>query len=293
VTLVVDRLGVTLGPAVLVRDASLTVSAGRLHALIGESGSGKTSVARALCGLAPTGALVSGRALLDGVDVLERTSARVVWVPQDALGALDPSQSVEGHLAEALAVHRGLRGEPCHREVVALLAAVGLSGEPRLLRQFPHQLSGGMRQRVLLAAALAADPKVLLADEPTTALDEPLRLQVLALLRSLAEARGMGVVVITHDLGLVAQHADEVSVMYAGTVVEHGAGPTLLARPRHPYTRALIDARAFVALPGVAPQATEQLEGCRFRPRCPRASTACARVPSFEADVACFHPEPA
>jgi oligopeptide/dipeptide ABC transporter ATP-binding protein len=293
VTLVVDRLGVTLGPAVLVRDVSLTVTPGVLHALIGESGSGKTSVARALCALAPAGAEVTGRALLDGLDVLAQRSPRVVWVPQDALGALDPVQSVGGHLAEALEVHRGVRGPARQGEVAALLASVGLEGEARLLGQFPHQLSGGMRQRVLLAAALAADPSVLLADEPTTALDEPLRVQLLELLRGLAAQRGMGVVVITHDLGLVAQHAHQVSVMYGGTVVEHGLASAVCSRPRHPYTRALLAARAFEALAGAAPSATEALPGCRFAPRCARVSPACQAPPVFDGAVACFHPEPA
>ncbi len=287
-TLEVQHLKVALGPALLVRDASLRVEPGQLHALVGESGSGKTSLARALVGLAPAGATVTGRVELEGVEWPQRG---VVWVPQDAASSLNPAMSVRAHLAEAISVHQPHRGAALASEVVALLTSVGFDVDPTLLDKFPHQLSGGMRQRVLLAAALGARPSVMIADEPTTALDGPLRAQILDELKALARSRGLAVLLITHDLASVARAADQVSVMYAGVTVEHGPTARLLEAPRHPYSRALLDARAFKPIAGVAPSPSQELPGCRFAPRCGRALQRCsAAAPAFEAGLACFNP---
>jgi oligopeptide/dipeptide ABC transporter ATP-binding protein len=290
----VRSLSVTLGPALLVRDVSLCVAAGTVHALIGESGCGKTSAARAMIGLQPEGAVVGGSTLVDG---RPPRPGPLTLIPQDAQGALNPVLSVGDQLGEALLVHQGLRGQ-AHREAAgALLEAVGLGGEgAALLRAFPHQLSGGMRQRVLVAAALAARPLVLIADEPTTALDAALRVQVLELFRALAVGRGLAVLLITHELEAVERACDELSVMYAGRVVEQGATAAVLAAPRHPYTRALLAARPSAGLhpiDGLAPTPTDRPRGCAFRPRCARALSACVAPPELALGVACFNPEPA
>jgi oligopeptide/dipeptide ABC transporter ATP-binding protein len=285
----VSHLRVAVGAAVLVRDASFAVDASQVHALVGESGSGKTSIARALVGLAPTGAAVTGQVRLNGVDWPRHG---VVWVPQDAASALNPAVSVRAHLAESVSVHQGARGAALDAEVESLLASVGFSVDQGLLAKFPHQLSGGMRQRVLLAAALGARPSVVIADEPTTALDAPLRRQVLDELKAMAAARSLGVVLITHDLSGVEHAADQLSVLYAGSIVEQGACAQLLTRPRHPYTRALLAARAFKPIAGMAPSPSDELPGCRFAPRCDRADGRCvSTVPMFDGRVACFNPE--
>jgi oligopeptide/dipeptide ABC transporter ATP-binding protein len=289
----VRSLAVTLGAARLVRDVSLAVASGQVHALIGESGCGKSSTARALLGLSPTGAVVSGTVTVDGA---APRRGLVTMVPQDAQSALNPVMSVGEQLFEALTVHQGLTGPAMRDAALVLLGAVGLTEGQALLRAFAHQLSGGMRQRVLIAAALAASPRVLVADEPTAALDAALRAQVLQLFKSLAATRGLAVLLITHELAAVELAASEVSVMYAGTIVEQGACATVLSRPRHPYTRALLAARpsaGFHPIEGVAPSATAVVEGCSFRPRCGRAGQGCLVSPPLAGGVACVNPEPA
>jgi len=300
------------GPAIL-DGASLTVSPGQLHALVGESGSGKSMLAYALLGLLPEGGRVTaGTARLGEVDLLKLDARalekvrgkRVAMVRQEPLTALNPVMRAGALVAEALEVHHGLKGGAAADRVLALFAEVGLSDPGAVARAWPHQLSGGMRQRVLIAAALACEPEVLLADEPTTALDATVRGVVLDVLRGAARRRQMGVLLITHDLSLVRDTCDEVTVLYAGRVVEHAATTPLFETPRHPYTRALLDSRpaealrkgALPAIPGSVPAPAEVIEGCRFRPRCTRSDEQCLASPPLGPDgaphvFACHHPE--
>jgi peptide/nickel transport system ATP-binding protein/oligopeptide transport system ATP-binding protein len=294
---------VTLGGAHLVDRASLSLGPGRVLGLVGESGSGKTQTARSVLDLAAPGSQVSGQLFLDGVPVPPGARARlrgrqVSLMPQEPLSALNPVRTVGAQLKEALAVG----GSPTtDAEATLRLERVGVNDAAARLRAFPHQLSGGLRQRVLLACALAPGPRVLIADEPTTALDATLRARLLELLRSLARDQGLSVLLISHDLSAVRAACDDLAVLYAGRLVERGPAAAVLAQPRHPYTAALLAARPSLGHPGRVlagqlPSPSEMLPGCRFAPRCPRAQADCqahspALAPGPEA-VACHHPEP-
>lgn len=303
----VRALQVRLGRSFLVRDVSFELRAGQVHALVGESGSGKTSVAKALVGLLPSKAVVQGSMLLEGTELVGLGSKaqaalrgrRVALIPQEALSSLNPVLTVSAQLLETLRVHQPAQATPA--AAIALLEAVGLPSPPQVMAAYPHQLSGGMRQRVLVAAALACGPSLLIADEPTTALDAALKTEVLALFRSLARLKNLGILVISHDLDAMERAADSLSVLYAGRVVEQGS-VQVLQRPRHPYTQALLQARpgaqGFRAIAGMAPSADDELVGCPFRPRCAQAGAGCEVLPVLEAlpgssHVACVHPVPA
>lgn len=285
----VDRLDVGIGPLALVRAVRLSLRAGMLHALVGESGSGKSLTARALVGLEPEGATVTRVLRFGGQTVtnpVRLRGAQVVYMPQEPLAAIHPVLRLGAQLVEAGAA-----------DPVKALAEVGLSDPARLLRRVASELSGGMRQRALLALSLAPNPKVLLVDEPTTALDASATAHVLTLLRRLTMERHLAVLLITHDLGL-AQRADEVTVMYAGAVVETGPASRVLHSPKHPYTRALLQARPALepgavgqVLPGSVPTVTVGHVGCTFAPRCWRATARCvAQTPALVDDAACHHP---
>ncbi len=285
-TLAVQGLRVELDGLPLVRDFSLQLTAGRVHAVVGESGSGKTIAALSVLGLEPHGAVVTNRPAA--------ARAGLSMVLQEPLSALNPVLSVGAQLTETLLVH----GHPASR-AVELLAEVGISDGAERLRFFPHQLSGGQRQRVAIACALAASPKVLIADEPTTALDASMRNVILQLLRTLARERGLAVWLITHDLHAVRGASDEVTVMYAGLVVEQGATAHVLSAPRHPYTAALLASnpaanapgRALPTIDGAVPLARELVGGCRFHPRCSRREARCTtEAPRLVDGVACHFP---
>lgn len=302
----VDALTVSIGRDRVVDHLSLTIPEGGLHALVGESGSGKSMTARALLGLTAEPIHVTGGALrFQGQPLASLASVRgrgVALIPQEPLSGLNPVLRVGDQLIEVLAVHHGLRGEAAKARAVALLAEVGLPDGATRLGAFPHELSGGMRQRVLIAAALACEPALLIADEPTTALDASVQGVVLDLLVRLARERHMALWLITHDLESVRRSCEHVWVMYAGTMVEHGPVADVLRAPKHPYTRALLDARPgavpkgqlLQALEGTVPSISERIVGCKLRPRCPRASLACLETPALSGDspwrVACFHP---
>ncbi len=297
-TLSVKGLGVVLEGHALVEDFSLELQEGRVHAVVGESGSGKTLSALAVLGLLPEGATTRGSASRGGLELLTAAvplrRKGLAMVLQEPLSALNPVLSVGALLIETLAVH-GARGD-LRALAVALLEEVGIpAGEDRL-RLYPHQLSGGQRQRVSITCALAASPEVLIVDEPTTALDASMRGVILSLLRKLARERSLSVWLITHDLHAVRGASDEVTVMYAGRVVEHGLTDQVLAAPRHPYTAALLlsnpaGAKPGVplpALPGAVPLASEVIPGCRFHPRCPRVFERCrVERPAFLSGAAC------
>ena len=287
----VDRLSVEIGSVRIVDGVSFDVAAGETYALLGESGCGKSITALSLMRLLPDGGrVVSGSVRLNGDNILalpESEMRRVrgggmAMIFQEPMLALNPVIKVGEQIAEALVLHQGLRGQPMQDAARALLDAVGVPDAARRLDSYPFELSGGLRQRVMIAMALAGQPKLLIADEPTTALDVTIQAQVLDVLRTLRADRRMGMLLITHDLGVVAENADRVGVMYAGELVEEGARDTFFATPQHPYSRMLFDALPrpgdggrLTTIPGQVPRLDVPLHGCRFAPRCPFAMTRC------------------
>jgi oligopeptide/dipeptide ABC transporter ATP-binding protein len=269
----VEALGVAYGGTRVVDEVSFTVAPAGCLGVIGESGAGKTQVFLALMGLTPPRAQVSGRALLGGVDLLGDAGQGlrgrdVAMVFQDPMTSLTPHLHIGDQIAEPLVAHRGMSWSGARRHAAVLLDQVRMSDVPRRLRQYPHELSGGMRQRAMIAMALACDPKLLVADEPTTALDVSVQAQLLALLRELMRERRMALAIVTHDMGVIAALADEVLVMRQGRVVEHAAAQELFDAPRHEYTRSLLAAtpRMDAALPPVpAKPATGEAAALRIR----------------------------
>ncbi|MFI1336351.1 ABC transporter ATP-binding protein [Streptomyces sp. NPDC020845] len=277
-----------------VDDVSFSVRKGRTLALLGESGCGKSMTALSIAGLLdPVAEVTEGSVRVSGTDVLRLSPAgrRKLAGPglsivfQDALTALNPVQPVGRQLAEPFRIHRGLSRREAKEKAIELMTRVGIP-EPRLrARSYPHQFSGGMRQRLLIAMAVALDPDVLIADEPTTALDVTVQAQIMRLLRDLQTERDMAIVLITHDLAVVAQRADDVVVMYAGNVVETGPVQEVFTRPRHPYTKGLLDSvpehavrgRPLPAVPGSPPELSAVPSGCVFQARCPLARERCAQ----------------
>jgi peptide/nickel transport system ATP-binding protein len=276
----------------LVHDVSLSVDRGECHAIVGESGSGKTVMVLAALGLLPRNARVTGSVRLGHVDLLSRSRAdldtlrgkRIGMIFQDPQGALNPVRTIGWQLTEPLRLHLGMSRAQARARACELLAMVGISAPQTRLDAFPHQLSGGICQRVMIAMALATEPEVLVADEPTTALDATVQLQVLDLLRSIQREHKLAIVLITHDLGVVSEICDRVTVLYAGRAVETQAKADLFAAPRHPYTRALLDclpsldpaAPPPAAISGEVPSPGRHPAGCAFHPRCSSATSACA-----------------
>ena len=282
------------GPAfVPVDDVSFTVSPGELVALVGESGCGKTLTGLALPRLLPRGAEFGARTAIRfrGTDLTTLSEQelrgyrgrRIAMVFQDPMTSLNPVMRVGAQVAEAIHAHRKVSRREARERVLALLVEVGIADPEARIDAYPHQLSGGMRQRVLIAMALAAEPDLLVADEPTTALDVTIQAQILELLDHLRTARGLAVLLITHDLGIVAGRADRVLVMYAGRIVESATTAQLFKHPAHPYTRGLfasiprLDATTTRLTPigGSVPRPDEWPSGCRFHPRCPLAFARC------------------
>lgn len=270
-----------------VNGVSLAVEAGERVAIVGESGSGKSVTALSIMRLVdpPAGRIVRGRVVLRGRDLLamgERELRRVrgreiALVFQDPMSSLDPVFTIGDQLVETIRLHRPLGRREARRIAVESLEAVGIADAARRLDEYPHRFSGGMRQRVVIAIALSCNPSLLIADEPTTALDVTTQDQILELLAGLADERGMAVVLITHDLGVVAGFCERVNVMYAGRIVEAGSADDVFARPRHPYTWGLLGsvtrldrpvAPRLPAIPGSPPSLVEPPPGCPFQPRC-------------------------
>jgi dipeptide transport system ATP-binding protein len=279
------------GDFVAVDGLDVTVDRDGVLAIVGESGSGKSVAMLAVMGLLPFTARVSAdRMTFDGADLMTMTPrARrriagkdLAMIFQEPMSSLNPCFTVGFQIGETLKTHLGLDRRARARRVVELLEEVGISEPERRANAFPHQLSGGMSQRVMIAMALACRPKLLIADEPTTALDVTIQAQILDLLVSLRRENGMGLVLITHDMGVVAETADRVIVQYAGQQVETNATRGLFADPHHPYTAALLAAlperateRRLPAIPGVVPGQFDRLPGCLFEPRCAYAFEAC------------------
>jgi peptide/nickel transport system ATP-binding protein len=280
------------GEVTALADVSLSLAQRQTLAVVGESGSGKSTIALAVMGLLASEAQVAaGRILFQGRDVLslDREGRRklrgsgMALVFQDPFSVLNPSMRVGAQIGEGLVYHRGLTQDAALARAVDLLREVGIAEAPAVAKAYPHELSGGMRQRALIAGALAAEPNLLVLDEPTTALDVTIEAQILDLLEELQASRGLATLFISHKLGVVRRIADEVAVLYAGQVVEQGATADVLARPRHPYTKGLLAAvprigtsqGRLASIPGRLPDLRSPAAGCRFQPRCPFAGEAC------------------
>ncbi|WP_295639591.1 ABC transporter ATP-binding protein [uncultured Mailhella sp.] len=297
VLLDVQHLTVSFGSTPVVRDVSFQLFPGRTLCLVGESGSGKSMTAFSIMRLLPSpGRVTSGSLLFDGEDLLtldekamrSRRGRDISMIFQEPMTSLNPVLRIGKQLAEPLEIHEGLHGRAAEEKAVNLLELVGIPDARRRLNDYPHQFSGGMRQRVMIAMALACAPRLLLADEPTTALDITIQGQILRLLGRLARERDMGVLLITHDLGVVAEAADDVAVMYAGELMEQAPVAAFFERPLHPYSQGLMacapllgnhDSERLPSIPGMVPLPSELPEGCCFRPRCPFASEQCLQAP--------------
>ena len=319
--LVVDDLRTVFhtarGEVRAVDGVSFSLAPGETLGLVGESGSGKSVLGRTVMGLISSGptTTVSGQVLLDGQDVhaLDARRRRRLWGPemamvfQDPMTSLNPVKRVGTHLTETLRRHLRCNRAEATERAIDLLRQVGIPEPARRMKQYPHELSGGMRQRVVIAAALACDPRLLIADEPTTALDVTVQQQILDLLASLVSERTMAMLLVSHDLGAVAGRTDRVQVMYAGRTVESGATGKVFAEPEHPYTDALLGSIPQLVNPphtmlrtieGNPPDMTRPPPGCRFGPRCSRATEECVEVlpvllpvPGLPGrQVACHHP---
>jgi peptide/nickel transport system ATP-binding protein len=297
-----------------VNGVSLSVAEGECLGLVGESGCGKTMTARSIMRLLPAGGIItSGAVVLDGTDLTQlpeslmqkvRGSA-VGMIFQDPASALNPTMTVGAQIAESVVVHAGCDKQAGLARAVDVLRLVRMPDPERVARQYPHELSGGMRQRAVIAAAISCQPRLLIADEPTTALDVTIQREILDLLDDLRRDLGMAMILVTHDLGVIGGRADKVAVMYGGQIIEHAATGAVFGRPRHPYTEALFEAlpelavagsRALYSIPGRPPDLTGHPDGCAFAPRCRYAQDWCAtHKPELDGDYpghtyACFFP---
>ena len=287
------RFYLEAGAVSAVNHLSFEVQRGTNFGIVGESGSGKTVTALTIMGLLPMppGRVDSGKIMFDGEDLLKKTpnqmrdirGKKIAMIYQDPMTSLNPVLRVGFQIAESLIVHDKIPKGEAEERAIKLMGAVGIPDPEKRARAFPHQFSGGMRQRIMIAMALSTDPEILIADEPTTALDVITQAQILALLKSLQKQRNMTVILITHDLGIVAEFCDEVLVMYAGVGMEHGTTRQIFATPKHPYTRGLLesitrvdkDIKRLNSIAGEIPNLMRPPGGCRFHPRCPYAFQQC------------------
>ena len=289
------------GQALVLNGVDFELNAGETLCVVGESGCGKSMTALALLGLIPMppGRVKDGRILFQGEDLLKASpdrmrevrGNRISMIFQEPMTSLNPVFTVGDQIAESLRLHRGLDKQAARLSAIEMLKQVGIPAPERRIDEYPHQLSGGMRQRVMIAIALACQPDILIADEPTTALDVTVQAQIFDLLRALQRDKGTAIVLITHDMGAVAEMADRVIVMYAGRVIEQGTTGEVIADPQHPYTRGLIaclpelgssqrgERVELQEIAGVVPSIWELGSGCAFRERCPHAHARCAEVP--------------
>ena len=285
--------GTSRGQIEAVKDVSFEVLAGEAVGIVGESGCGKTALALSLLRLLPrNGRISNGQVLLEGLDLVTADrktlrnlrGRRIAMVFQDSMTSLDPVMPIGRQIAEGIVAHLGLSRQQALARAVALLEEVGVPDPTARLGQYPHQLSGGLRQRVAIAVAISADPEVLIADEPTTALDVTIQAQILDLLARERDRHGMALILITHDLGVVGSVTDRMIVMYSGRVVESGTTAAIFADPRHPYTLGLLDSvprvnapieRRLRAIPGSPPTGYQAAAGCPFAPRCSFAIERC------------------
>jgi oligopeptide transport system ATP-binding protein len=283
------------GEVQAVRGVTFDLRRGETLAIVGESGSGKSVTAKSIMRLLPevNSVIKGGEATFEGRDLLKLSDrqmqgvrgSQIAMVFQDPMTSLDPTMKVGRQITESLKKHLGMSGQRARERSVELMQLVGIPNAEARLRQYPHQFSGGMRQRVVIAIALSCDPQILIADEPTTALDVTIQAQILELLRDLQERIGTSVILITHDLGIVAQTAHRVAVMYGGKVVETGTVREIFYNPQMPYTWGLLSSiplptadrsQDLIPIPGSPPDMSDPPEGCPFTPRCPYAMRICA-----------------
>jgi oligopeptide/dipeptide ABC transporter ATP-binding protein len=282
---------------------SFSVAPGRLTGLVGESGSGKTVSVLSIMRLLPENArIVGGSIVFEGLDLLRLSEpemrairgGRIAMIFQEPMTSLNPVFTIGSQIGEAIRLHQRTNRRETQARTIEALRMVGIADPGRRVNDYPHQLSGGMRQRVMIAMALACNPQVLIADEPTTALDVTIQAQILDLIRDLQSRLGLAVILVTHDLGIVAQYADDVTILYAARVMERASATELFRNPLCPYTKALFAAlpgidsgrRRLQAIPGVVPSAMDPPAGCRFHPRCPIAIHDCSQVdPPLEEKV--------
>ena len=293
---------------------SLRIEQGETVGLVGESGCGKTMTAMSIMKLLPNGGYIAGGSIklsgqevvpLDDDDMRKIRGNEVAVIFQDPMTSLNPTMAIGNQIAETLRIHRGWKREQAMARAEEVLRVVGMPRPKERLQQFPHQLSGGLRQRVMIAMALACEPKLLIADEPTTALDVTIQAQILSLLDSLKREFKMAILLITHDMGVIAGRADRVAVMYAGKIVEEAGIEELFSTVRHPYTEALLQSipkadqdqsQPLYSIPGIPPDLSRPPAGCRFNPRCRYATNECKNLePSLDGDdsahvYACYHP---
>ena len=305
------------GEARAVDGVTFSIEPGHTLGLVGESGCGKTMTALSILRLTPPSARVSGEVVFDGRNLLTLSEAEmrqlrgnsIAMIFQEPMSSLNPVFTVGNQIAEAIRLHQKCSWRAAHGQAIEMLKLVEIPEPERRVNEYPHQLSGGMRQRVMIAMALSCHPRLLIADEPTTALDVTIQAQILDLLAALQQRLGMALILVTHDLGIVAERADEVAIMYAGRIVERAPVQAIFRRPLHPYTRGLMrsipkvgaeKARRLEAIPGIVPDLLRLPSGCHFRDRCPKAIARCATTdPPLEElqpghRVACIRaPEPA
>ena len=315
VLLEIERIEVAIGALRLLDGISLTVDRGKILGLVGESGSGKSLTAMAALGLLPLigGRVTGGAVRFDGQDMGAMSDAqrralrgrRIGFVSQNPMTALDPVQRIGAQIDVVSRLHLGLNRAEARKRTLELMTQLRIPEAAAVAEAWPHQLSGGMKQRIVIAMALAGDPDLIIADEPTTALDVTVQAQIIQILGALVRDRGVALLLITHDMGVVAQLCDQVAVLYGGRLAEVGPAAPIFAAPAHPYTRALIGCipqddmakGTLSGIPGAVPGALDFPLGCRFHPRCPRASDLCrSEVPVLTRQapdhvVACHHPE--
>jgi peptide/nickel transport system ATP-binding protein len=298
----IEGLSVAFNGVPVLRGVDLALSKGEALGLVGESGSGKSVTWLAALGLLPRQAKISGSVRLDGREILGAPASeldqvrggRVAMIFQDPASALNPVLTIRKQLCEALALHRDLSGDAVKAEALRLLNLVGIPDATRRLSAYPHEFSGGQVQRIMIAMALAGNPDLLIADEPTTALDATIQAQILELLSTIRREMSMAMVLISHDLGVVAENCDRVAVMYAGRIVEQAPANQLFADPVHPYAQGLIGAlppldgprRRLTAIPGTVPDPAHMPDGCAFAPRCALAAEPCGLAAPTLAPIA-------
>ncbi len=304
-------LGLSIDDSVykVLNNINFTFYKGKIHAIVGESGCGKTMSVMSVLKLLPKNSKVlSGEILFEGLDLLKLSEKeirkirgrKIALIPQDPMTSLNPLYTVENQLIETIMMHNDISHNEAFKKAIEVLKSVEFPNPEDRIKSYPHELSGGMKQRVIIAMALAANADILIADEPTTALDVTIQAQILKLLEKIKE-QGKTIILITHDLGVVARYSDDISIMYLGNVVERAQSDELFKNPHHPYTRALIDAlpvrkgKKLKNIKGQPSALTEPIFGCPFHPRCQRADDTCAsKLPHLEnignSSVACHHP---
>lgn len=281
------------GKNISVDHVSFHVDEGEVVCIVGESGCGKSVTSLSIMGLLRRdGKVAEGEVIFDGMNLLSMTEKeldevrgnQMSMIFQDPLTSLNPVFTVGNQIVESIMTHMGLSKKEAAGRAISLLQKVGMPDAEGMMKKYPHTLSGGMRQRAMIAMALSCNPKLLIADEPTTALDVTIQAQIMKLLKELQRENGMSIILITHDIGVVANMADRVLVMYAGQIIEEASSPVLFANPCHPYTRALLDTvptikdsadRKLVAIPGMVPENYDDITGCRFAERCPYRREEC------------------